>query len=96
MAQSPPPTPKEDHIPGPLKKADSFLITELTFLTLNTQKTDTTSPLLTDVVTMIGLHTPNFLILTDTPMLPQHRALKQALSNRGYKIHFHQVNAPPP
>jgi hypothetical protein len=45
---------------------------------------------------MIDLHTLDFLMLTETPILPYHGALTQVLGNRGCKIHCHQVNAPVP
>ncbi len=45
---------------------------------------------------MIDLHTPDFLLLTETPTLPHHGALTHALNNKVYKIDFHQVKAPSP
>ena len=43
---------------------------------------------------MVDAHSPDFLLLTETPMHPHSGALLHALRNRGYKVHHHQVNAP--
>ena len=44
--------------------------TEITLLTLNTQKAGTNSPSLTDLVTILDLRTPDILLLTETPIHP--------------------------
>ncbi len=56
----------------------------------------TNSPSLTDMVTLLDRHTPDVLLLTETPTLPLQGALTQVLCNRGYKTHYHPVNAPSP
>ena len=66
----------------------------LSFLTINTQKTGFNSPSLTDLVSLVYTHSPDFLLLTETPMHPHSGALLHALCNREYKIHHHTVNAP--
>jgi len=59
---------------------------ELKFLTINVQKTGANNPSLVDIITMLDLHSPDFLLLTETPLPPQSGALRQALRNRGYRI----------
>ena len=71
-------------------------MTEITILTLNTQKMGTNSPLLTDMVTLLDRHTPDVLLLTETPTLPHQGAPTQVLRNRGYKTHYHPINTPFP
>ena len=71
-------------------------MTEIKVITLNTQKMGTNSPSLTDLVTLLDRHTPEVLLLTETPPLPHQGALTQVLRNRGYKIYYHPVNAPSP
>ena len=48
------------------------------------------------MVTLIDLHMPDVLLLTETPMIPHHGALAHVLRNMGYNIHYNPVNAPPP
>ena len=71
-------------------------MTEISILTLNTQNMGTNSPSLTDMVTLLDRHTPDVLLLTETPPLPHQGALTQVLRNRGYKTHYHPANAPSP
>ena len=49
-----------------------------------------------DVITMLDKKSPDFLLLTETPLPPPPHsgALLQALRNRGYKVHHHPSNAP--
>ncbi len=54
------------------------------------------SPSLTDMVTLLDLRTPNIFLLTETPMHPHQGALARVLNQRGYKIHYHAINAPSP
>jgi hypothetical protein len=44
----------------------------------------------------IDLHTPDILLLTETPMLPYQGALTQTLRIREYKAYYHLVNSPSP
>jgi hypothetical protein len=39
-------------------------------------------------------HSPDFLLLTETPLAPQSETLRRALRNRGYRIHHTPANAP--
>ena len=71
-------------------------MTEITILTLNTQKMGPNSPSLTNIVTLLDRHTPDVLLLTETPPLSHQGALTQILRNRGYKTQYHLANAPPP
>jgi hypothetical protein len=48
------------------------------------------------MITLIDLHTPDVLFLTETPTIPHHGALTQVLRNKSYKIYYQPVNAPPP
>ena len=91
-----PPTPAAEHTPGQPREEETTPHTELIFLTHNTPKMGNITSSLTGMGTMIDLHTPDFLLLTETPMLPHHGALTQVIHNRGYKIHYHQGNAPSP
>ena len=68
----------------------------LSFLTLNAQKAGSNNPSLTDIVYISDLHTPDFLLLTETPLLPKNGALTHILRNGGYKIHYNSINAPSP
>jgi hypothetical protein len=68
--------------------------TDISILTLNIQKAGHNSPSLTDLVTILDLHKPDILLLTETPMHPHQGALTQALCNRGYKTHYNLVNSP--
>jgi hypothetical protein len=56
---------------------------EITILTLNTQNAESNNPSLTDIVTLIDLHTPAVLLLTETLMITHHGSLTQVLRNRG-------------
>jgi hypothetical protein len=47
-----------------------------------------------NVVSLLDSHTPDFLLLTETPILPNNGALTHILRNKGNKIHFHPTNAP--
>ncbi len=49
--------------------------TDISILTLNTQKVGYNSPSLTDLVAILDLHKPDILMLTETPMHPHHGAL---------------------
>ena len=71
-------------------------MTEITILTINTQKMGTNSPSLTDMITLLDQHTPGVLLLTETPPIPHQGALNQVLRNRGYKTHYHTVHTPSP
>jgi hypothetical protein len=66
---------------------------ELRFLTINVQKAGANNPSLVDIITMMDQHSPDFLFLTKTPLAPHSGALRQALRNRGYRIHHTPVNA---
>ena len=70
--------------------------TNLTLLTLNTQKAGTNSPSMVDIIHMIDDHSPDILFLTETPLPTRNRALKHVLTNRGYCVHFNPANAPSP
>ena len=48
------------------------------------------------MVTLLDLRTPDILLLTETPMHPHQGALARVLNHRGYKTHYHAVNAPSP
>ena len=54
------------------------------------------SPSLTDMVTLLDVHTPYILLLTETPMHPHKGALARVLNHRGYKTHYNAINAPSP
>jgi hypothetical protein len=70
---------------------------KLSILTLiNVQIVGSTSSSLRNIVSILDLHTLGFLLLTETPSLPNNEALTHTLRNRGYKIHYHPVNAPTP
>ncbi len=71
-------------------------MTELTFLTLKTRKMGCNSPSLTDVVALLDRHTPDVLLLAETPSLPHQGALTQVLRKKGYKTHYHPVHTPSP
>jgi hypothetical protein len=60
---------------------------ELKFLTIDVQKAGTNSPSLTDIMTMVDQHSPDFLLLKEIPLAPHSGALREALRNRGYRIH---------
>ena len=70
--------------------------TDISVLTLNTQKAGYNSPSLTDLVVILDLHKPDILLLTETPMHPHHGALTQVLRNRDYKTQYNPVNSPSP
>ncbi len=70
--------------------------TDIYILTLNTQKAGYNSPSLTDLVTILDLHKPDILLLTETPMHAHHGALAQALRSREYKTHYNPLNSPSP
>ena len=76
------------HLPAPPPP-----MTEKTILTLNTQKMEKNSPSLTYIVTLLDQHTPDVLLLTETPSLHRQEALTHVLCNKGYKTHYHPVNA---
>jgi len=59
--------------------------TEISILTLNTHNAGYNSPSLTDMVTLLDLHTPDILLPTETPMHLHQGALTQFLHNRGCK-----------
>jgi len=44
----------------------------------------------------MDLHTLDFLILAETPLLRNNGALTHVLRNKGYKIYYHPINAPSP
>jgi hypothetical protein len=44
----------------------------------------------------MDLHTPDFLLLTETPFLSNYGALAHILRNKGYRFHYHHINAPSP
>jgi hypothetical protein len=48
------------------------------------------------MVTLLDRHTPDVLLLTETPLHPHQGALTQVLRSRGYKTHSHRVNIPSP
>jgi hypothetical protein len=66
----------------------------LPFLTFNGQKAGSNIPSLVDIVSLLDLHTPEIMLLTETPLLPSSGALTHILRNRGYKIHYHPINGP--
>jgi len=70
--------------------------TEITIITLNTQKVGNNSPYVSDTVTLLDLHTPDVLLLTKTPLHPHQGAPSQVLRDRGYKTHYHPMNTPSP
>ena len=70
------------------------MVAELRFLAINAQKAGANSPSLVDIIPMLDNHSPDFLLLTETPLHPHSGALLHALRNRGYKIHHHPTNAP--
>ena len=70
--------------------------TKISILTLNTQNGRYNSPSLTDMVTILDLHSPDILLLTETPMHPHQGALTHVFSNKGYKTHYNLVNSPSP
>jgi len=68
----------------------------LSFFNINVQQSGPNKPSLTDIVSVWDLQTPDFILLTETPLRPKHDALTHTLRNRGYKIHYQSVNAPTP
>jgi hypothetical protein len=48
------------------------------------------------MVTLLDIHTPDILLLTETPMHPHQGSLARVLNHRGYKTHYHAINAPSP
>ena len=66
----------------------------LSFLAPNLQKAGSNRPSQRNIVSLLNLHTPNFLLLTGIPLLPNNGALTHTLRNRGYKIHYQPINAP--
>jgi hypothetical protein len=71
-------------------------VEQLSFLTLNVRKAGRNSPSLEDIISLLDLHTPYFVPLTETPLLPCSGTLTHMLRNVGYKIHYHPINAPSP
>jgi hypothetical protein len=67
----------------------------LTFLTLNAQKAGSKSPFMTDIITAMDRHTPDFLYLTETPLHSHSCALIYTLRNRDYRLHYCPSNASP-
>ena len=67
---------------------------DLKFLTINVQKAGANIPSLVDIITMLDQHSPDFLLLTETPLPPNSGALCQTLRNRRYRIHHTPANAP--
>ncbi len=67
---------------------------ELKFLTINAQKAGANNPSLANIATMLDQHSPDILLLTETPLPPHSGALLHVLRNRGYRIHHHPPNAP--
>jgi hypothetical protein len=68
----------------------------LSFLTLDAQKAGPNNPSLVDIVSLLDSQTPDFLLLTETPLLPNNKALTHILRKRGYKIHDNTTKAPSP
>ncbi len=68
----------------------------VSIITLNTQKAGHLSPSLVDITMLLDTHNPDVLLLSDTPRTPHQGALTQTLRNRGYRIHYHRLNAPSP
>jgi len=81
--------PTRDH-----SAASTTTAVELKFLAINVQKAGASSPSMVDIITMLDHHAPDFLLLTETSLPPHSGALRQALRNRGYRIHHHHANAP--
>ncbi len=48
------------------------------------------------MVSLIDLHTPNFLLLAETLSLHNDGALTHTLRNRGYTMYYQPINAPTP
>ena len=67
---------------------------QLSLLTLNVRKAGLNSPSLVDIVSLLDLHTPDFVLLTETPFLSNNGALAHILRNKGYTIHYHPMYAP--
>ena len=67
---------------------------EITLLTLNTQKAGSNSPSLGGIITVIGLHSPDFFLLAEILANPHNIKLSHTLSNRGYELHYNHANAP--
>jgi hypothetical protein len=78
-----------NHTPAP-----SLPRERLKFLTIIAKKAGANSPSLTDIVTQMDQHSPDFLLLTETPMHPQSGALLHVLRNWEYRVHHHQAKAP--
>ena len=57
------------------------------FLTLDAKKVGFNIPSQANIVSLLDLHTPNSILLTETPLLLNNGALTHILRNRGYKIH---------
>jgi hypothetical protein len=74
----------------------ALLTEQLSFMTLNVRKAGIYSPSLVDIVSLLDLYTPDFVLLTETPLLPNNGARTHILRNMGYKIHYHPINAPSP
>jgi hypothetical protein len=70
--------------------------TKITILTLNLQKVGNTSFSQTHMVTLLDLHTPDALLLTETPLHPHKGELTQILRNKRHKTHYHSMNTPSP
>jgi len=90
-----PASPRTDRAPtSDHSTASTTSTVELKFLTKNVQKAGANSPSPVDIITMLDHHSPDFLLLTETPLPPHSGALLQVLRNLGYRIHHHSANAP--
>ncbi len=69
---------------------------QFSFLTLNVRKAGSNIPSPLDTISLLDGHTPNFVLLTETPLLPYNGAFTHVLRNKGYKIHYHPIIAPSP
>ena len=65
-------------------------------MTLNEQKAGSNSPSPPDIVSLLDLRTPDFLLFTETPPLPNNEALTHKLRNMVYKLYYHPINARTP
>ncbi len=60
------------------------------------QKAGSISHSLVDIVTLLDLHTPYFILLTETSLLSINGALTHVLRNKGYKKRYHSIDVPSP